>query len=118
MPVANVSTTRKFGIAAQVLGRQVGKTRLATAALSGLRVAAHAVSHVLHILWLEVTGFIFLGLAAIGAFALAREYTKYQAGLQGPGRLVVAACFCLTFGYFGVSSFWRVRKKARAQERP
>ena len=81
------------------------------ALLSGRKATAFSVSRVLHILWLEVTGFVFLGLAVIGAGALTREYNKYQAGGNGPGRLITAICFCLVFGYFGVSSFYRARKK-------
>jgi len=67
---------------------------------------------VLHQLWLEVTGFVFLFLAGIGGLAVAREYAKFEAGKSGPGRVIIAICFCLTFGYFGLSSFWRVRKKS------
>jgi hypothetical protein len=66
---------------------------------------------VLHQLWLEVTGFVFLFMACIGGIAFGREYVKYEAGRTGPGRVVIALCFCLTFAYFGLSSFWRVRRK-------
>jgi hypothetical protein len=75
------------------------------------RVTLHSFGRVLHQLWLEVTGFVFLAMAGIGGIALSREYVKYQAGKAGPGRVATAACFCLIFGYFGLSSFWRVRRK-------
>jgi hypothetical protein len=75
------------------------------------RTTARSFRKVLHQLWLEVTGFVFLAMAGIGGIALSREYGKYLAGRVGPGRAVIAACFCLTFGYFGLSSFWRVRRK-------
>ena len=52
-------------------------------------------------------------MALIGGLAIPREYAKYQAGTQGPARVLIALCFCLTFGYFGISSFWRVRKKGQ-----
>ncbi len=81
------------------------------AVLHAGQTTARSFGRVLHQLWLEVTGFVFLALAGIGGVALSREYVKYQAGKTGPGRLVVAVCFCLTFGYFGLSSFWRVRRK-------
>jgi hypothetical protein len=109
--LASISTVRKLSLAVQVLGRHAGKTRLGGALLSGLTATAQSFSRILHILWLEVTGFVFLALAVIGGGALAREYSKYQAGTQGPGRLIMAICFCLVFGYFGLSSFWRARKK-------
>jgi hypothetical protein len=75
------------------------------------RVTLRSFGRVLHLLWLEVTGFVFLAMAGIGGIALSREYMKYQAGRTGPGRVAIAVCFCLTFGYFGLSSFWRVRRK-------
>jgi hypothetical protein len=81
------------------------------AALKAGQVTLRSFRRVLHQLWLEVTGFVFLILAGIGAVALNREYIKYQAGNGELSRVVIATCFCLTFGYFGVSSFWRVRRK-------
>jgi len=44
---------------------------------------------------------------------LAREYSKYQAGHATAGRVLIAVGFTLAFAWFGVSSFWRVRKKAK-----
>jgi hypothetical protein len=71
---------------------------------------------VLHQLWLEVTGFTFLAMAAVGAMAVIREYGRYQSGhAAGPGRLVLAICFTLSFTWFGVSSFWRVNKRVSKQ---
>ncbi len=112
----SVSTTQKLGIAARVAARmtsqRVGKSRLATAAWRGLRVTAASFGRVLRILWLEVTGFVFLASAFIGGVAFSREYAKYEAGRTGPGRVVLAVCFTLTFAWFGVSSFWRARRKS------
>jgi hypothetical protein len=62
-------------------------------------------------LWLELTGFVFLTLAGIGAVALAREYTLYHARQATPGRVLVAIFFTGMFAWFGLSSFWRVSKK-------
>ena len=106
-----VSTLRKLGIVARVAGRHVGKSRMATAIANGLRVTATSFGRVLGILWLEVTGFVFLCLSGIGGLALAREYAKYQAGNVGSGRVILAVCFTVTFAWFGVSSFWRARRK-------
>lgn len=111
-----VSTARKVSIAARVAARitsqRAGKSRLATAAWSGLRVAARSVGRVLGILWLEVTGFVFLVLAFIGGVALSREYARYEAGAIGPGKVILAVCFTLMFAWFGVTSFWRARRKS------
>jgi hypothetical protein len=62
-------------------------------------------------LWLEVTGTVFLAMALMGGVAGAREYMKYTAGHTTAGRVAIAAAFTLTFAWFGLSSFWRVRKK-------
>jgi hypothetical protein len=68
---------------------------------------------VLHVLWLEVTGLFFLVLALVGAAAAIREYHRHMAGGGSPGKVAVAAIFALMFTYFGVSSFWRSRKRAK-----
>jgi hypothetical protein len=88
-----------------------GSSRLARAGKNAVRATAKTFGRVLHQLWHEVMGFVFLAMAGIGGIALGREWTKFAAGKTGPGRLAMAACFCLTFGYFGLSSFWRVRRK-------
>ena len=81
------------------------------AVLKGARTTAAHFGRVLRQLWLEVTGFVFLALAFIGAIALVREFARYQAGQATSGRVAVAIVFTLTFIWFGVSSFWRVWKK-------
>ena len=62
------------------------------------------------VLWLEITGFLFLWFALIGAFACWHEYRAYTAGKVGPGRATLAGLFAFLFVYFGVSSFWNARK--------
>jgi hypothetical protein len=77
-----------------------------------VRATASSLSRVLHQLWLEVAGFTFLALSGVGALAVVREYAKYQGGhTAGPGRLILAACFTVSFAWFGLSSFWRARRK-------
>ena len=110
--MARVSTTQKIVIATRVAARQAAQSRLTRAVLSGAQVAGRSVGRATRQLWLEVTGFTFLVLAVVGGLAGFREYAKYQAGqVAGPGRVILAACFTATFAWFGVSSFWRVRKK-------
>ena len=110
--VIRVSTLRKLGTVARVAGRQAGKSHWVTAIGNGLQVTARSFGRILGILWLEVTGFVFLCLSGIGGLALAREYAKYQAGNVGPSRVILAICFTATFAWFGVSSFWRARRKS------
>jgi hypothetical protein len=111
----SVSTVQKMGVVARVAGRlatrHAGQNRWLAAGFRGLRVTATSFARVLGILWLEVTGFVFLSLALIGGLAFAREYAKFEAGKTSSGRVILAICFTLTFAWFGVSSFWRARRK-------
>jgi len=101
---------RIFRVAANVAAR----SRTGKALLAGIRATARSLGRVLHQLWLEVAGFMFLAIAGIGALAGLREYGKYQAGHSaGPGRLVLAVCFTVSFTWFGLSSFWRVKRRAK-----
>jgi hypothetical protein len=92
----------------------VESNRTGKAVLAALRATGHTYARVLHQLWLEVTGFTFLAMAAVGAMAGVREYGKYQTGhATGPGRLLLAVCFTASFTWFGLSSFWRVRRVSK-----
>jgi hypothetical protein len=109
------STLRKLGIVARVAAQQAGRSRTGSAVLKGIRATAVSFGRVLHQLWLEVTGFTFLAIAGIGALAGVREYSKYQTGhAAGPGRLILAICFTASFAWFGLSSFWRVKRRRKA----
>src|SRR5271169_3404272 len=99
-------------VAAQQFGKQASRSRTGSAVLKGLRTTFSSLGAVLHQLWLEVTGFVFLAIAGVGAFEGFREYGKYHAGQEaGPGRLILAVCFTVSFLWFGLSSFVRVRKR-------
>jgi len=91
------------------------RSRTGRAFLAGFRATAHSFGGILHQLWLEVAGFTFLAMAGVGAMAGVREYGKYQSGhATGPGRLLLAVCFTVSFAWFGLSSFWRVKRKAKS----
>jgi hypothetical protein len=111
------ATSQDFGrqsrAALRVAGRKTGENRWVRAFYSAGRVTASSVSRVMHVLWLEVTGFLFLVLAVIGGGATVREYHRYVAGTTTRGRVAVAAVFALLFLYFGVNSFWLSRKKGK-----
>ena len=102
---------------ARVASQQVNRSRTVRAVKGGILTTARAFGKVLHQLWLEVTGLVFLVMAASGGIALTHEYAKYQAGRAGFGRVLVAICFTVTFAWFGVSSFWRVRQKGKGGAR-
>jgi hypothetical protein len=115
--VSQLSAAQKFAavarVASQVVAQHASRSRMLKAVGSAARATARSCGHVLHLLWLEVTGTIFLSLAAVGLIALSREWGKYQAGHTTAGRLAVAVLFTVTFAWFGLSSFWRVRRKSR-----
>jgi hypothetical protein len=105
---------RKIKLIFRAAANLLERSRTGRALLAGIRAAGQSFGRVLHQLWLEVTGFMFLAIAGIGALAGIREYGKYQAGhAASPGRLVLAVCFTVSFAWFGVSSFWRVKRKAK-----
>jgi hypothetical protein len=108
-----VSTWQKIGVVARVAGRQAGRSRIIRAIHGSVRTTVRSLTQILHQLWLEVTGTLFLTIAAFGAFAVVREYVKYEAGQTTASRLAVAMCFTLAFAWFGLTSFWRVRRKSQ-----
>lgn len=111
--MSKVSTLRKIGVVARVAREQAGRSRRLNAVKTAVFTSVRSVGRVLHMLWLEVTGAVFLSMAAFGAFALFREYTKYTAGHTTIGRVVLASCFTLTFAWFGLTSFWKTRRKSQ-----
>ncbi len=110
--VSNVSTAQKIGVVARVAAQQAGRSRIVRGVSRAVSTTGRALGRVLHQLWLEVTGFIFLVMAASGGAASAHEYAKFHAGKAGFGRVMAASCFTLAFAWFGVSSFWRVWRKS------
>jgi hypothetical protein len=113
--VSNVSTLRKLGVVARVAGKQAGqwtgRNRTLRAATSAVRTTTRSFGRAANQLWLEVTGTVFLAMAAFGGAALVRESVKYTAGQATAGRVAIAAGFTLVFAWFGLSSFWKVRRK-------
>lgn len=109
--MGSVSTAKKVVLAARVLADHAAHSRLGRAVLSGARATASSVGKVLHVLWLEVTGFIFLCLGVIGATAGAREF--YKTGVGGPnmGKVWAGGLVAALFAYFGITSFWRAHKR-------
>lgn len=115
--VSKVSTARKLGVVARVASQQAKRSRVVRATTNAVATTARAFGKVLHQLWLEAIGLVFLLMAASGGIGAAHEYAKYQAGRAGFGRVAVAICFTVTFAWFGVSSFWRVRQKGKGRAR-
>jgi len=109
--MSRVSLWRKAGVVARVAGEQAGRSRTVNALWGAVRTTARSFGHVLHQLWLEVTGVIFLIMFLRFADATVKEYGKYHAGQVGPVRMGVLVGSTLVFAWFGLSSFWRAHKK-------
>jgi hypothetical protein len=101
-----------LGSAIRVLGKSRKSGQLSRGLMSGSKAFLRVASRAIHQLWLEVTGFIFLCFATIGSFAAIREYRAFTAGTVPVSRAILAAVFALMFAYFGLSSFWRSRRRA------
>ncbi|HEY3973925.1 MAG TPA: hypothetical protein VGM18_13045 [Candidatus Sulfotelmatobacter sp.] len=111
--MSKLSVWQKTGVVVRVTRQVARRNRTLGAVKGAVRTVARSTGHVLHLLWLEVVGTMFLAMAAFGGIAGVREYLKYSAGHAPAGRVLIAICFTLTFGWFGVSSFWRVRRKSQ-----
>ena len=98
---------------ARVAGKQAGRNRTLRAVAGAVKTTARSVGNVLHQLWLEVTGFIFLVMAFGFGSASVREYGKYHAGEPVGGRLALGIIVTLTFGWFAASSFWKAGRKSQ-----
>jgi hypothetical protein len=88
-----------------------GRNRTLGAAMNGAKITGKHVGRVASVLWLEVTGFVFLAIGVIAGLAGFREFHRYQTGEIGVNRVVLAAAIALMFAWFGISSFWKVKKR-------
>ncbi len=93
--------------------QEVQRSRTVRAAKGAIATTARAMGRVLHQLWLEVTGVVFLIMALSLGGGAVKEYGKYRAGQTSAERVAIAVGFTLIFAWFGISSFWRVRKKRK-----
>jgi hypothetical protein len=109
--MTTLSTSRKLTILGRIVLDHAGRSKTGNALIQAGKNTAVRVGSILHLLWLQVTGFVFLSIALIAGFACYREYIQYLAGKVGPGRALLAAGVTLMFAWFGMSSFWRAGKK-------
>jgi hypothetical protein len=85
------------------------------AALIGAGEVASATAHLVHALWLQITGLFFLVFALIGVSAAIREYRAWHSGDAGPEKFWLAIAFAVVFGYFSFTSFLRSGRKRRKE---
>ena len=79
-----------------------------------LRHVVPGVIRPLHALWNEVIGFLFIVIAVVAGFYVARAVRNFEGDIESLFRIVLPALFGLVMGYFGVSSFLRARKITRS----
>ena len=107
--------SRDFGTQGRALlrvaGRKTGENRWVRAFYNAGSVTLRSMGRILHVLWLEVTGLFFLVLALVGGGAAVHEYRRHIAGNGSVAKMLLASVFAIVFLYFGVSSFWRSRRK-------
>lgn len=68
----------------------------------------------IRVLWNEVIGFLFLVLGLVPIPSALRAWRDFDAGKDGPFRLLLTVFFSSVMIYFGVSSFLRARKISRS----
>lgn len=85
------------------------------------KVARQFVSHVLpgivrplRVLWNEVIGFVFLVLALLPIPRMVRAWKDFNETGEGLFQMMLAACFSVLMGFFGVTSFLRARRISRS----
>jgi len=115
--MAGISSARRRGFrwgwwgaaVTHIGGNMVRKSRTVNALGSAAQVALRSAARVGHLLWLEVTGLLFLAFAAIGGLAAWHDYSRHK---TLSSRFAAAICFTIIFAWFGFSSFLRARRKA------
>jgi hypothetical protein len=95
-------------------GRPGRNQKLFRGLRAGIDGFAVPLKNVLRVLFLEVSGLFFLFFSLSVLIAFMREYKKYAMHQVGPERVVLAAAVAVMFLYFGVSSFWRARRRSKA----
>jgi len=66
-------------------------------------------ARILHRLWLEITGFLFLSLAVFGGFSLFKEWGVYPSEGE-TWKVAAAGSFTVVMVVFGVYSFYKAHR--------
>jgi hypothetical protein len=100
------------GSAWRMLRGRPGRNRtLLRGVRAGIGGFAGPLQNVLRVLFLEISGLVFLFFSLSIMIAFAREYRRYALHEVGSERVVLAGAIAILFLYFGVSSFWRARRR-------
>lgn len=87
------------------------KGRIMGAILAGGKTIVVSFARTMYVLWLQVTGLIFVVFAVMGASALAMQYKKDH--FADRNRFYVTILFICVCAWFGLVSFVRAKKKGK-----
>jgi hypothetical protein len=95
----------------RLIGPPGRNSRVARGVRAGVSGFLKPVMHALRVLFLEVSGFVFLCISVTIVSAFIHEYRQYAIRQTGLERVILAGVIGVMFIYFGVSSFWRAHQK-------
>jgi hypothetical protein len=95
----------------RIAGRGARNSRVLKSGYAAAGNALRSLKRVLHLLFLQAAGLIFCLFAVAIVAELPRVYREQVAQKHGPGRLYLLAVLAFMFLWFGLTSFWRSRRK-------
>ncbi len=105
----------KVSIAAQALtriaARSASNNRFVRAGLSAAETTLRSFARIAHVLWLQTAGLFFIVFAVFFVSRLPRAWGDYHVGKTPQSHLLLLAALAVMFAWFGVSSFWRAKKR-------
>jgi hypothetical protein len=90
----------------RLAGRMLSRSRWLRAGMGALRATLGSLWRVVHSLLLQLAGLFFGIFALTFALRIPRVLRQHQ-----PQHTAVLVALTVTFGWFGVTSFWRARAK-------
>ena len=101
----------------RVAARGAGRSRMLHALYGAVQNAGRTFVRIGHLLWLQITGLFFLVFALGFIGRMPRAYDNYHSGRESAGHLGLLVVMTVLFAWFGVSSFWRARRRQRQFEK-
>lgn len=95
----------------RVSGRTLRRSRVVNAGIAGATTTLKSTGRAVNSLWLQVTGFFFVVFSLVFAGTAWREYQRALGGSAPVWKLWLAAGVAVLFLYFGVTAFWRSRRR-------
>jgi len=95
----------------RIAAREARKSRVVQAGYAAAETTLRSLGRILHLIFLQIVG-LFFCLFAVGLVArIPRAYHDQLTQNQGPGRTYLLAILSAMFLWFGLTSFWRSRRK-------